>query len=163
MDKYIGEIFMFGVQPPPARCVEAGGQELDRVKYADLFRVYGTTYGNGNGTTTFNVPDLRGRVAAGPNTMGGGTSPRLDNAAKGGLSGAAVGNTGGEQNHSLLGNASGTGGSSEQGPGYLIAGAVLAAGNDFDNIVATDPAEEGHNNVQPTIIIPFVIYAGVSA
>lgn len=39
------------------------GQEVSRTTYADLFAVVGTTYGAGNGTTTFNVPDSRGRTA----------------------------------------------------------------------------------------------------
>jgi microcystin-dependent protein len=43
----------------------ATGQQLDRVQYAGLFAAYGTTYGQGNGSTTFNMPDLRGRVVAG--------------------------------------------------------------------------------------------------
>jgi microcystin-dependent protein len=37
-----------------------GSQNLSRTLYARLFRVYGTTYGAGNGTTTFGIPDLRG-------------------------------------------------------------------------------------------------------
>lgn len=36
----------------------ADGAELSRTQYADLFRAIGTTYGVGNGTTTFNIPDL---------------------------------------------------------------------------------------------------------
>lgn len=47
------------------------GQAIDRTAYGALFGVIGTTYGVGNGTTTFNVPDLRGRVPAGLDNMGG--------------------------------------------------------------------------------------------
>ena len=43
------------------------GSAVSRTAYADLFAVIGTTYGAGNGSTTFTLPDLRGRVAAGAN------------------------------------------------------------------------------------------------
>jgi microcystin-dependent protein len=46
------------------------GGEYNRTTYADLFNVVGATYGNGNGTTTFNVPDLRGMIKR----MPGGTA-----------------------------------------------------------------------------------------
>ncbi len=41
------------------------GASISRTTYAELFAVLGTTYGTGNGTTTFNVPDMRGRVPVG--------------------------------------------------------------------------------------------------
>lgn len=43
------------------------GSAVSRTAYAALFAVIGTTYGVGNGSTTFTLPDLRGRVAAGAN------------------------------------------------------------------------------------------------
>ena len=43
------------------------GSAVSRTAYAALFAVIGTTYGAGNGSTTFTLPDLRGRVAAGAN------------------------------------------------------------------------------------------------
>lgn len=46
------------------------GQAVSRTTYAKLFAVLGTTYGNGNGSTTFNVPDLRGRVIVSQATTG---------------------------------------------------------------------------------------------
>lgn len=48
------------------------GSAVSRATYAALFAVIGTTYGAGNGSTTFNVPDLRGRAiyGVGPGTPG---------------------------------------------------------------------------------------------
>lgn len=43
----------------------ANGQAVSRTTYADLFDVIGTTYGIGDGSTTFNLPDITGRVIAG--------------------------------------------------------------------------------------------------
>lgn len=42
--------------------------EVSRETYADLFAVIGTTYGSGDGSTTFNLPDLRDRYIIGANT-----------------------------------------------------------------------------------------------
>lgn len=46
------------------------GQEVSRTTYANLFTIYGTTYGTGNGTTTFNLPDCRNRVLWGATSFG---------------------------------------------------------------------------------------------
>lgn len=49
----------------PAGWLEANGQAVSRSTYADLFTAIGTMYGAGNGSTTFNVPDLRDRSMIG--------------------------------------------------------------------------------------------------
>ena len=54
------------------------GQAVSRTTYAALFAVIGTTYGVGDGSTTFNVPDLRGRAVAGKDDMGGSAAGRLN-------------------------------------------------------------------------------------
>ena len=46
----------------PANCIWLEGAEVSRTTYANLFAIYGTTYGAGNGSTTFNLPDCRNRV-----------------------------------------------------------------------------------------------------
>ena len=43
----------------------SNGQAIDRTTYSDLFGVISDTYGSGNSTTTFNVPDLRGTFVRG--------------------------------------------------------------------------------------------------
>ncbi|NPU67538.1 phage tail protein [Bradyrhizobium sp. 83012] len=53
------------------------GQAISRVTYASLFALVGTTFGGGDGSTTFNLPDLRGRVTACLDNMGGTTANRL--------------------------------------------------------------------------------------
>lgn len=66
------------------------GSAVSRTTYADLFGAIGTTYGAGDGSTTFNLPDLRGRVPVGVD----GAAGRLD-------ANDALGNTGGAQKHTL--------------------------------------------------------------
>jgi len=53
------------------------GQAVSRTDNADLFTAIGTTYGTGDGSTTFNLPDLRGRTIAGVDDMGGSAASRL--------------------------------------------------------------------------------------
>ena len=49
----------------PTGYVKANGAALSRTTYADLFAAIGTTFGSGDGSTTFNVPDLRGEFVRG--------------------------------------------------------------------------------------------------
>ena len=57
---YIGEFKYFGFESVPPHCLACDGSEVSRETYSELFAVFGTTYGAGNGATTFNLPDLRG-------------------------------------------------------------------------------------------------------
>lgn len=61
----------------PAGWLWADGSAVSRTTYADLFAAIGTTYGAGDGTTTFNLPDKRDRVTAGKGDMGGSAASRL--------------------------------------------------------------------------------------
>jgi microcystin-dependent protein len=58
---YIGEIRMFGGNFAPAGWMFCEGQTLPISEYETLFNLIGTTYG-GDGQSTFNLPDLRGRI-----------------------------------------------------------------------------------------------------
>lgn len=55
----------------PARTLVCNGAAVSRATYARLFAVIGTTHGVGDGSTTFNLPDLRGRASVGRDDMGG--------------------------------------------------------------------------------------------
>ena len=70
-DTPVGLVSWFAATTAPAGWLVADGREISRTSYADLFAVVGTTYGTGNGTTTFNVPDLRGMFARGWDAAGG--------------------------------------------------------------------------------------------
>lgn len=67
----------FGSTAPNSSFVLAYGQAISRITYSTLFSLFGTTYGTGDGSTTFNIPDLRGRIAAGRDDMGGSAASRL--------------------------------------------------------------------------------------
>lgn len=55
-----GSFLEHGANTPPSGFLAADGSAISRTTYADLFAVIGTTWGAGNGTTTFNIPDCRG-------------------------------------------------------------------------------------------------------
>ena len=63
-----GAMTAFGGQNAPSGWVSCRGQAIDRTDFADLYNVIGTTFGNGDGTTTFNVPDMRDKVSGGHGT-----------------------------------------------------------------------------------------------
>lgn len=60
-----GAVAFFAGATAPAGWLKANGAAVSRTTYADLFRAIGTTYGAGNGSTTFNLPDLRGEFVRG--------------------------------------------------------------------------------------------------
>lgn len=61
----VGAIQAYAGTTPPSNWLICDGRTVNRTKYAKLFAVIGTTYGEGNGETTFNLPNLQGRVAIG--------------------------------------------------------------------------------------------------
>ena len=61
----VGEIAAFARSSAPAGWVKCNGAALSRITYANLFSIIGTSFGAGDGSTTFNVPDLRGEFIRG--------------------------------------------------------------------------------------------------
>lgn len=171
-----GTVAPYAGTTEPTGWLFARGQAVSRSTYAALFSAIGTTYGNGDGSTTFNLPDLRGRVVAGKDDMGGTSANRLTNQS-GGLNGDNLGATGGSETHTLTEaqmplhghpfhatyfNA-GTAGQATTG-GMMVNG----SGATQSAYTGTPSASQGqqiggrggdgaHNNVQPTIILNYII------
>ena len=61
----IGDVYYRAVDDSPSHSLYCDGSAVSRTTYADLFAKIGTTYGAGDGSTTFNVPDLRGEFIRG--------------------------------------------------------------------------------------------------
>ena len=82
-------------QDVPDGWLLCSGLAVSRVAYSGLFTIIGTTYGVGDGSTTFNVPDLRGRAPHGKDDMGGTTASRITSIS--GIVGTTLGVAGGDQ------------------------------------------------------------------
>ena len=72
-----GVIVPFAGSSAPSGWLLADGAAVSRTTYANLFATISTTYGVGDGSTTFNVPDLRGRIPAGLDNMGSSSANRI--------------------------------------------------------------------------------------
>jgi len=83
----VGEITMWGTTTAPSGWLLCDGSAVSRVTYSALFAVIGTIYGVGDGSTTFNLPNLKGKVPVGYNTA----ETEFD----------VMGETGGEKTHAL--------------------------------------------------------------
>lgn len=96
----LGAIIDYAGTTAPTGWLLCYGQAVSRTTYAALFAIIGTTFGAGDASTTFNLPDLRGRVVAGKDNMGGTSANRLTDQS-GGLDGDTLGDTGGSETHVL--------------------------------------------------------------
>ena len=110
--RFIGELIPYTLLSAPALTVFPYGQTLLRASYPDLWALAqadiaagNTFYNNGNGSTTFGIGDLRGRVVAGKDNMGGTSAHRLGSGAGfssgGGGDPAILGAVGGLETHTL--------------------------------------------------------------
>lgn len=148
----------------PSGWLMCDGSAVSRTTYANLFAAIGTTFGNGDGSTTFNLPDVRGRVNAGKDDMGGTGANRLTTAGSG-VDGDTVGAVGGsefmqEHEHNLT----------DPGHTHTLTHAIAVQGNGggagwlngSDNSPSTSSATTGiiidaagtgdSQNIQPTIV-----------
>lgn len=79
-----GSVAAFARSSAPSGWLKANGAAVNRTTYANLFAIIGTTYGPGNGTTTFNLPDLRGEFIRGLDDGRGVDTGRVLGSAQGG-------------------------------------------------------------------------------
>jgi microcystin-dependent protein len=184
----IGAVIDFAGAAAPLGFLMCYGQAVSRATYAKLWSVLGSAYGAGDGSTTFNVPDLRGRVIAGKDDMGGTSANRLTNQS-GGLNGDVLGATGGAETHTLTtaqlashshsGTTDSAGGHSHTfgvRQGGAVGGTPIASQHWGDATATVSTAAVGahghtfttgaagsgqaHNNVQPTAVLNKIIFAG---
>lgn len=147
-----GGILMYGGSSIPTGYLECDGSAVSRSTYAALFTAIGTTWGAGDGSTTFNIPDLRGRAPIGVGT--GAT-----------LTARNLGTIGGAENHTLSTGELPSHTHQPSGDAVLrytgSAGSysLPAAGTDVVlNITIPNTGGGGaHNNMQPWAAVTYII------
>lgn len=134
----------------PAGYLWENGQAVSRTEYPGLFAEIGTVFGEGDGSTTFNLPDCQGRVAI---TVDGAAN-RITSASTGGANADTLGGTGGAQTHTLAVSEMPAHTHTAGTPVTNTAGAVCAGGNDKGTTAITTSSTGGggaHSNTQPWI------------
>jgi len=149
-----GSISMYAGSTAPTGYLLCDGSAVSRTTYADLFTAIGTTYGTGDGSTTFNVPNVKGKVPVGRDS--------------GDTSFDTLGETGGEKTHTLTvaempshnhaiksqsGNYPATDFTDK---GFERSGASNYELNNTTNI-ANAGSGQAHNNLQPYIVFNYII------
>ena len=172
-----GAVTAFAGTSLPSGWLYCYGQNVSRTAYADLFSAVGTTYGVGDGSSTFGIPDLRGRAIAGQDDMGGSSANRLTGQT-GGVNGDDLGAGGGAETHviteaQLAAHAHLIAADATGGQAYPTASNHIAKKGDWGSTnnyqfsgTDTDPtlglttsvgSGTAHNNVQPTLILNYII------
>jgi microcystin-dependent protein len=156
-----GLVLPFAGSVAPTGFLLCYGQAVSRTTYAALFSVISTTYGVGDGSSTFNVPDLRGRIIAGLDNLGGSSANRITDTGADSLAGTFGAETHTlttaempSHTHDIMNGSTGNSGS-----GYIIVDAI-ENNNTSGTLYAAALATGGggaHNNVQPTLFMSYII------
>jgi microcystin-dependent protein len=149
----------------PGGWILSFGQAVSRTNFAALFRAIGTLYGVGDGSTTFNVPDMRGVVIAGSGNMGGterGILNSVISSAPGSSGGSqflhAHGHSEGAHSHGILRGAGVPGITTPRGVfGDGTAASVSGSTENGNGAGTGATGSGGSQNVQPTIIMNWMI------
>jgi microcystin-dependent protein len=176
-----GAIFAYVGGTPPDGWLLCDGSAISRATYSTLWITIGTTYGVGDAVSTFNLPDLRGRVPVGLETMGGGASSgRLLNTNFGNIDGSLLGATGGSQTHTLTQPEAPLPAHTHPftatttiacGPQYVddrssgcntnaldgVCGSVARAMRVITSQAASDSTASAHNNLPPLAFLNYII------
>lgn len=154
-----GVVWPYAGASAPSGWLLADGSAVSRTTYASLFAAISTTYGVGDGSTTFNLPDAKGRVIAGKEA----TATRLTSAG-GGVDGATLGATGGTDSHTLTTAQMPSHSHTVQGynTGSVVGSATTVAtgvsGASPNTVtVSTQGSGSAHPNAQPTIVLNYII------
>lgn len=154
----IGSQIPFAGEKVPNNWLLCDGSELSRTEYADLFAVIGTSYGVGDGSTTFNLPDKRGKVSVGLDS----NDTDFD----------TLGKTGGEATHTLTIDEMPSHNHTEQGYFSVTGGVANGSHVRSRTVINADPKDsvmgatggsKAHNNLQPYQVDNWIIKAFQSA
>lgn len=159
-----GAIAAFGGSAAPTDWLLCDGSAVSRATYADLFTAISTTYGAGDGSTTFNLPNLKGRVPVGRDaavtefdTLGE-TGGAKEITLTGAQSGVAAHSHGFKHNSGLANTNSGYIASREgNGSGNMRHGSTDATDTNMIANASAADASQAHSNLQPYLVINYII------
>jgi microcystin-dependent protein len=166
-----GMMFYTGSVAPSSAFVFPFGQAISRATYATYFLLVGTTYGAGDGSTTFNVLDGRGRAVFGQDNMGGSAASRVTGAGSG-ITGTTIGAAGGNELMQQHTHGVTDPGHTHSGPTAVVGyqnGANLppfqptgGGGNVNTNSATTgisinNAGAGGSQNMPPAIVLPYIL------
>lgn len=145
-----GMLYPYAGTGAPLGSLLCDGSAVSRTTYANLFSAIGTTWGAGNGSTTFNLPNLKGRTLIGAGLASSGTNYN-------------IGSVGGEEKHQLtqseMPSHSHTISNIDQGTGTRQ---FSAFGADSPIVTATGNTnstggDQSHNTMQPYAVVNYCI------
>lgn len=142
-----GALTAYAANSAPSGWLMCDGSAVSRTQYATLFAVIGTLYGSGDGSTTFNLPDLRTRVIAGYKS--------------GDSNFGTFAGTLGESSHTLTINEMpnhdhGIGNNvTLRGAGTNVGFGPSSANQSFTFVA--QGGDQAHNNIQPSIAMSYII------
>lgn len=163
-----GAIIQWGGATAPVNWLLCDGSAVSRTTYASLFAAIGTTYGTGNGTTTFNLPDLRGRVPVGKNGGSFGTLGATGGAETHTLTAAQLPSITGDvrlhggESGSVLWQPNGVFSTSDiRSNEYKTSGGVSNGASSVGPLLRFNNGGQGqaHNNLQPYQVVNYIIKA----
>lgn len=153
-----GSVMPFAGSSAPSGWVLCDGSAVSRTTYEDLYTLIGTTYGSGDGSTTFNLPDLRGRIPGGMDNMGGvGANVITATPAD------SLGGTTGTEYQALTTAQLPSHGHPLQGYRYNTGGRCANSIDSSSTLwtfylgTGNTGSGHGHNNVQPTLFMNYII------
>jgi microcystin-dependent protein len=141
-----GTLSMYAGSTAPTGYLICNGTAVSRTTYAALFGIVSTDYGAGDGSTTFNLPDLRGRAPIGAGTGTGLTARAL---------GATVGNETVTLTPAQM--PIHTHGFFFSGSGPASGGISTVSGQSFQGNSTSAGGDQPHPNMQPSLAVNFII------
>lgn len=156
----IGSIAQFGGTTAPTNWLICNGQAVSRETYSELFAVIGTTYGDGNGSTTFNLPDFSSRspMGIGEGTDGTNTETTTLGQEKGEYKHQLIESELPEHTHKIYEFNTNNAGSWTYNDIAVVQGTAQGAGASLQKTSKT--GENGaHNTIHPVLGVNFIIKA----